>query len=64
MTEQDEEYLEAIYVGCAMIGYLINGDCSPNEIPKLSKDLARAMMSDPEEQGIVSIKKRKYERRN
>jgi hypothetical protein len=47
-----------------MIGYLINGDYSPNEIPKLSKDLARAMMSDPEEQGIVSIKKRKYERRN
>ena len=28
MNDQDKEHLEAIYVGFAMVGFLINGDYS------------------------------------
>lgn len=65
MTEQDKEHLEVLYAGFAMIGYLMNGDYSPEEIPSLSKRMAKAMMEDEtEEDGIVAIKKRKYVRKN
>lgn len=55
MTEQDKEHLEAIYAGFAMLGFLMNGDYSPEEIPSRSKAMAKAMMED-EEAGIVAIK--------
>lgn len=55
MTEQDKEHLEAVYAGLAMVGFLINGDYSVEEIPHRSKALAKAMMED-EEGGIVAIK--------
>lgn len=55
MTEQDKEHLEAIYAGFAMLGFLMNGDYSPEEIPSRSKAMAKAMMEE-EEAGIVAIK--------
>ena len=65
MHEQDKEYLEALYAGFAMVGYLINGDYSPEEIPGLAKRMARAMVENGEnEGGIVGIKpRRKAERK-
>ena len=59
MDDNDKEYLEALYKGFAMIGFLINGDYSPEEIPSRATALAKAMMQDPHEEGIVAIKPRK-----
>ncbi len=65
MNEQDREHLEAIYAGFAMIGFLINGDYSLEEIPSKSKIIAKAMIEEEvEESGIVAIKKKKYVRKN
>ncbi len=66
MTEQDKEYLEALYAGFAMAGYLMNGDYSPEEIPNLAKKMAKSMMEEELEDdgGIARIKKRKYVRKN
>jgi len=51
-----------------MVGFLMNGDYSIEEIPSRSKALAKAMMEeedDEEELGIAAVKpKRKYLRRN
>lgn len=59
MNNQDKEHLEAIYAGLAMVGYLMNGDYHPNEIPTLSKAMAKLMMDEPEEEaGLASVKKR------
>ena len=55
MNEQDNEYLEKLYAGFAMVGLLINGDYSIEEIPSRSKALAKAMMK--EETGIVAVKR-------
>jgi hypothetical protein len=62
MVEQEKEYLESIYAGLAMVGFLMKGDYSIEEIPSLSKRMARAMMEDDTEvaEGIVAIKKKKY----
>ena len=46
MNEQDNEYLEKLYAGFAMVGLLINGDYSIEEIPSRSKALAKTMMKD------------------
>jgi hypothetical protein len=66
MTEQDKEYLEALYAGFAMAGYLMNGDYSPEEIPNLAKKMAKSMMEEEldDDGGIARIKKRKYVRKN
>ena len=65
---EDNEYLEKLYAGFAMVGFLMNGDYSIEEIPSRSKALAKAMMEeedDEEELGIAAVKpKRKYLRRN
>jgi hypothetical protein len=55
MNEQDKEHLEAVYAGLAMVGFLINGDYSIEEIPSRSKAMAKSMMQE-EEAGIVAIK--------
>jgi hypothetical protein len=47
--------LEAVYAGLAMVGFLINGDYSIEEIPSRSKAMAKSMMQE-EEAGIVAIK--------
>jgi hypothetical protein len=59
MTEQDRAHLEWLYTGFAMMGYLINGEHPVEEIPHRSKELAKAMMTDTEELGIMAIKPRK-----
>ena len=57
MNNQDKEYLEAIYAGLAMAGYIMNGDYHPDEIPTLSKAMAKLMMEEPEEAGLASVKR-------
>ena len=60
MTDHDVE-IGVIYSGVAMLGLLINGDYSLEEIPSMAKSLAKAMMI--EEDGILAIKtKRRKER--
>lgn len=56
MSEQDNEYLEKLYAGFAMAGYLMNGDYSPHEIPSLAKAMAKAMMEEVPEHGITAVK--------
>ena len=66
MNEQDKEYLEALYAGFAMIGYLMrDGDYTAEEIPGLAKRMAKRMVENElDEGGIVAIKPRKrYERK-
>jgi hypothetical protein len=55
VNEQDNEYLEKLYAGFAMVGLLINGDYTIEEIPSRSKALAKAMMQ--KESGIVAVKR-------
>ena len=65
MNEQDKESWEMVFQGLAMVGFLMNGDYSPEEIPTRSKALAKAMMEeDTDEGGIATIKKRKYVRKD
>jgi hypothetical protein len=58
MTDQDKDYLEALYAGFAMIGFLMNGDYSPEEIPSRSKAMAKAMIEPEVTVGLPAIKKR------
>jgi hypothetical protein len=58
MTEQDREYLESLYAGFAMVGLLMNGDYSIDEIPPRAKQLAKAMMVEEPDKGIVAVKRR------
>jgi hypothetical protein len=55
MRNEEKEYLEAVYAGLAMAGYIMNGGYHPEEIPTLSKAMAKLMMEDDNE-GIVAIK--------
>lgn len=65
MNDQDKEHLEAVYAGLAMVGFLMNGDYSPEEIPARSKAMAKAMMEEETaDGGIATIKKRKYVRKD
>lgn len=57
MTEQDKEYLESLYGGFAMVGLLMNGDYSIDEIPSRAKQLAKAMMVEEPDKGIVAVKR-------
>ena len=57
MTEQDKEYLESLYGGFAMVGLLMNGDYSIDEIPSRAKRLAKAMMVEEPDKGIVAVKR-------
>ena len=58
MNEKD---LRDCFAMFAMTGWLMNGDYTKEEIPRLSYDMADAMLearnAEPEE-GIVAIKKR------
>lgn len=59
MNEELNEELESLYAGLAMLGYIINGDYSPAEIPILAKAMAKRMLEEPVEQtGIVAAKRR------
>lgn len=61
MNEELNEELESLYAGLAMLGYIINGDYSPAEIPILAKAMAKRMLEEPAElkvSGIVAAKRR------
>jgi hypothetical protein len=64
MNEQDNEYLYKLYKGFAMMGFLINGDYTIEEIPSLSDKLANAMMQEIPESGIVAVKRSSTKRRS
>ena len=54
----DEEQLEAVYAGMAMMGFLIRG--TPlHSIPEESKAMAKRMMEDEVTVGLPPIKRRK-----
>ena len=54
----DKEQLEAVYVGMAMMGFLIRG--TPlHSIPEESKAMAKRMMEEEVSVGLPPIKKRK-----
>ena len=59
MTDQDKEYLESLYAGFAMIGFLMNGNYSVEEIPSRSKSLAKAMMEPEVTVGLPAIKRKR-----
>jgi hypothetical protein len=58
MNEQDKEHLEALYTGFAMLGYLMNGDYTAEEIPSLAKKMGAAMMEPEETVGLPAIKRK------
>jgi hypothetical protein len=58
----DQEQLEAVYAGMAMIGFIINGDKALEDIPEMSKKMARKMMEEPTTVGLPAIKRRKNAR--
>ena len=59
MTDQDKDYLESLYAGFAMIGFLMNGDYSPEEIPSRSKAMAKAMTEPEVTVGLPAIKRKR-----
>jgi hypothetical protein len=59
MTEEDKDYLESLYAGFAMIGFLMNGDYSPEEIPSRAKAMAKAMMEPEVTVGLPAIKRKR-----
>lgn len=59
MTDQDKEHLEAIYVGFAMVGFLMSGNYTVEEIPTLSKKLGAAMMEPDFTVGLPAIKRKR-----
>jgi hypothetical protein len=59
MTDQDKDYLESLYAGFAMIGFLMNGDYLPEEIPSRAKAMAKAMMEPEVTVGLPAIKRKR-----
>ena len=59
MTDQDKEHLEALYAGFAMMGFLMNGDYTVEEIPSLAKRMAASMMEPETTVGLPAIKRKR-----
>ena len=59
----DKEQLESVYAGMAMMGFIIQGQ-DLDDIPELSKKMARKMMEEttPTSIGLPAIKRRKNAR--
>lgn len=57
MTDSEKEYMESLYAGLAMMGYLIRG--TPiHKIPEESKAMAKMMMEEEKPIGLPAIKRR------
>jgi hypothetical protein len=57
MTESEKEYMESLYAGLAMMGYLIRG--TPiHKIPEEAKAMAKMMMEEESTIGLPAIKRR------
>ena len=54
----DEEQLEAVYAGMAMIGFIMRGD-PLHDIPSEAKAMARRMMEEENIIGLPAIKRRR-----
>jgi hypothetical protein len=59
MEDKDKEHLEALYAGFAMIGFLMNGDYTAEEIPSLAKRMAASMMEPETTVGLPAIKRKR-----
>jgi hypothetical protein len=59
MTDQDKEHLEALYAGFAMVGFIMNGDYTADEIPSLAKRMAASMMEPETTVGLPAIKRKR-----
>jgi hypothetical protein len=59
MNEQDKEHLEALYAGFAMVGFIMNGDYTAEEIPSLAKRMAANMMEPETTVGLPAIKRKR-----
>jgi hypothetical protein len=59
MTDQDKEHLEALYAGFAMVGFIMNGDYTAEEIPSLAKRMAASMMEPETTVGLPAIKRKR-----
>jgi hypothetical protein len=57
MTENEKEYMESLYAGLAMMGYLIRG-APIHKIPNDAKAMAKAMMEEESSIGLPAIKRR------
>jgi len=57
MTDSEKEYMESLYAGLAMMGYLIRG-APIHKIPEDAKAMARAMMEQEPVAGLPAIKRR------
>lgn len=58
MTENEKEYMEGLYTGMAMMGFIIRGEPLHN-IPEKSKSMAKRMMEEEVTAGLPPIKRRK-----
>ena len=54
----DDEQLEAVYAGMAMIGFIMRGD-PLHDIPSEAKAMARRMMEDESVIGLPAIKRKR-----
>jgi hypothetical protein len=54
MTNNEKEYMESLYAGLAMMGYLIRG-APIHKIPGDSKAMAKAMMDEEPTAGLPAI---------
>jgi hypothetical protein len=59
MEDKDKEHLEALYAGFAMMGFLMNGDYTAEEIPSLAKKMAASMMEPETTVGLPAIKRKR-----
>lgn len=57
MTDNEKEYMESLYAGLAMMGYLIRG-APIHKIPGEAKAMAKLMMEDETTVGLPAIKRR------
>jgi len=54
----DQEQLEAVYAGMAMIGFIMRGD-PLHDIPSEAKAMAKRMMEEDAVIGLPAIKRKK-----
>jgi len=57
MTDNEKEYMESLYAGLAMMGYLIRG-APIHKIPNDAKAMAKSMMEEESTLGLPAIKRR------
>lgn len=65
MTEDDKEHMRTMFAGFALCGAIMSRDSwTPKGIWEIADAMIEAKDAEDSEEGIVSIKKRKYVRKN